>query len=226
MPSVDLSPPAQERRGFGPWITALLLLPLLALVLGVVMLALVRLWQTGEQLPPLEIAEADTTLVDLEPPTPPIEASDPFEIVVEAADPVEEPPDEPVPDGSSPPEPDPIREDATDVSDHAAPAEPVTPDLDPQELPTETPDPTEPVEQDPPEVVEMGALRLNAYPAARVYVDGEFVGTTLETARGVELPAGDREVRLVRSSDGYEQTIHVVIRARKSLAVPFEWDDS
>ncbi len=223
--------PAEERRGFSPWITAMLLLPLLALVLGVVMLALVRLWQTGDQLPPVEFVEVgttqvDTTLVDPEPPTPSITESDPVEIVVEATDPVEEPPDEPVTAGTSSPEPDPIREDPADASDHTEPAEPVTPDPAPQELPTEAPPPPDPVEQDPPATVEMGALRLNAYPAARVYVDGEFVGTTLETARGVELPAGEREVRLVRSSDGYEQIIQVVIKARKSLAVPFEWDDS
>jgi hypothetical protein len=197
---------------------------LLALVLGVVMLALVRLWQTGDQLPPSELPEVGVTLTDTESPTLSVVASDPAEPVVEVPEPVEE-----ITPDVVPPPLDPVHEEPT-----AAPVEPVfeeptppDPATDPPETPEPlTDDPPDPIEDDPSAVVEMGALRLNAYPAARVYVDGEFVGTTLETAQGVELAAGEREVRLVRSSDGYEQTIHVVIRARKSLAVPFEWDDS
>ena len=221
------SPEAEQHRGFSPWVTALLLLPLLALLLVVVMLALVRLWQTGDQLPPAEFAQAGTDLTHTESLTPPFEASDTLEIVVEAADPIEEPPAEQV-------TPEPVREEPPDAPDRPepveptvpAPPEPVTGASEPAEPVTGAPDPPEPVEEAPAAVVEMGALRLNAYPAARVYVDGEFVGTTLETAKGVELPAGEREIRLVRSSDGYEQTIEVVIKPRKSLAVPFEWDDS
>jgi len=67
-------------------------------------------------------------------------------------------------------------------------------------------------------------LRLNAYPAAKVYVDGEYVGTTLETAQGVRLVEGRHSVRLVRSTDGFEKTITVKIKAHKVLSIPFDWE--
>lgn len=75
------------------------------------------------------------------------------------------------------------------------------------------------------EVTETGVLKLNAYPAAKVFVDGKSVGTTLETAQGVRLPVGKHKIRLERTTDGFERTITVTIKAKKVLSVPFSWDE-
>ena len=72
---------------------------------------------------------------------------------------------------------------------------------------------------------ETGVLKLNAYPAAKVFVDGKSVGTTLETAQGIRLPVGKHKIRLERATDGYERTITVTIKAKKVLSVPFSWDE-
>ncbi len=223
------APAAEEEGGMSGWIYALLLFPLLALLVGVVLLAMVRLWQTGDQELPTELAQLGThdpqpELITAAPDRGDIRVEEdetitPAEVAEEVTPEVLEPATPEVDPAQEQPTPAPP-EPATESSDRPEPAtpEPATPE-------PPTPEPP-PVQDDPPGPAQLGALRLNAYPAARVYVDGEFVGTTLETAKGIELPAGDREVRLVRSSDGYEQTIHVVIKARKILPIAFEWDDS
>jgi eukaryotic-like serine/threonine-protein kinase len=72
---------------------------------------------------------------------------------------------------------------------------------------------------------ETGVLKLNAYPAAKVWVDGKSVGTTLETAQGIRLAVGKHRIRLERSTDGHEASFNVTIKAKKVLSVPFEWEE-
>ncbi len=69
-----------------------------------------------------------------------------------------------------------------------------------------------------------GVLKINAYPAAKVYIDGQPAGSTFVTARGVSVEPGVHTVRMVRTSDGHEQTLRVEIAAGEELAVPFEWE--
>ena len=233
---------AEDPGGWSGWLTALLLFPLLALLLGVVLLAMVRLWQTGEQELPTELAQLGDQEPHVEDVTAPVDLQDGGEILVqehEAATPeeqVEETAD--ITPEPATPAVDPPREVPTPAPPEPITAEPTTAEPTTAEPATAEPATAEPATPEPPDQdesvqqdepvgpVELGALRLNAYPAAKVYVDGEFVGTTLETAKGIELPVGEREVRLVRSSDGHEQTIYVVIKARKILPIAFVWDDS
>jgi len=72
---------------------------------------------------------------------------------------------------------------------------------------------------------ETGVLKLNAYPAASVWIDGKSVGTTLDTARGIRLPVGKHKVKMERSTDGFQTSFTVTIKAKKVLSVPFEWEE-
>ena len=69
-----------------------------------------------------------------------------------------------------------------------------------------------------------GTLKINAYPAATVYIDGKNVGSTFVTSRGVAVEPGAHQLRLVRTSDEHEQSLSVTIKPGQVLAVPFEWE--
>ncbi|MDP7111390.1 MAG: serine/threonine-protein kinase [Myxococcota bacterium] len=70
-----------------------------------------------------------------------------------------------------------------------------------------------------------GTFKINAYPAATVYVDGIKKGSTFVTAsRGIELKPGKHRIKMVRSSDGKEQFLTVKIVAGETAVVPFAWE--
>ena len=230
-------PAAQSRRSRDddrrPWgLLLLLLLPMGAVIVGVAVLGLASLWVT-----PAERAGVDALAnpgLDPSPVADPGEpgradglTDDPAEEPAEqtAEEPVEEPAEEPGEDPAEAPAEEPVP-----VAPITAPPEPVTPApvqrvTQPEPAPPEpqTPAPETRPEEPLPASTETGTLRLNAYPAAKVYVDGEYVGTTLETAQGVRLSEGRHSVKLVRSTDGFEKTITVKILPHKVLSIPFDW---
>ena len=70
-----------------------------------------------------------------------------------------------------------------------------------------------------------GTFKINAYPAATVYVDGVKKGSTFVTAsRGIELKPGKHRIKMVRSSDGKEQFLTVKIVAGETVVMPFAWE--
>ena len=88
------------------------------------------------------------------------------------------------------------------------------------EIPTEAPD-----DGDASAAAKTGVFKINAYPAATVYVDGVKKGSTFVTAgRGIELRPGKYRIKIVRSSDGKEQFLTVTIKAGETVVVPFEWE--
>ena len=219
----------QRDRG-RPWaLLWLLLLPLGAIVVGGTVLLLAGLWQTPPpvEFVPLPVEPASEDMGDSVVVGDDDSASGDDGITEEEAiedialaDTAEEVlPEEP----TEPPEekPTPREEsrssrrdrDRSHREERTTPAPAVVePDEPPQEVEEATP-------------TETGTLKINAYPSAKVYVDGDYVGTTLETAQGIRLPAGRHQVRMVRTNDGHEQTITVRIKPRKVLAIPFEWED-
>ncbi len=105
----------------------------------------------------------------------------------------------------------PVREDAAAVDDAVDDAEEEGVGA------VEPPTPEEPV-------VTRGTLKINAYPAATVYIDGVSAGSTFVTARGVQVEAGTHHLRLVRNSDGVEATLTVEVTAGEVEVVPFQWE--
>jgi len=91
------------------------------------------------------------------------------------------------------------------------------------------PAPQETVEEAPTEATDVGTehgtLKINAYPSATVYIDGQEAGSTFVTVRGVSLPPGPHSIRMVRATDGFEQSVDVTIQSGETLAVPFRWAD-
>ena len=79
-------------------------------------------------------------------------------------------------------------------------------------------------EATPEEIADPATLKINAYPAATVYIDGSEAGSTFVTARGVSLAPGDHHIRMVRSNDGFEQNLSVTLEAGQTVVVPFKWE--
>ena len=104
------------------------------------------------------------------------------------------------------------QEDATEASDRA-------------EAGDVSEDPAEAAEDIVEDVGDPAILKINAYPAATVYIDGSEAGSTFVTARGVTLSPGPHSVRMVRSNDGFEQNLSVTLEAGQTLVVPFKWND-
>ena len=128
---------------------------------------------------------------------------------------VEEPTAEPTPSESPTEEPAPADSEESDGEEDA----------------TGAPATEEPAAEEPEEVTaavpdgETGLLKINAYPAATVYIDGQEVGSTFVTIRGVTLAPGAHQIRMVRTTDGHEQTLEVTIAAGEVLAMPFRWTE-
>ena len=216
-----------ERRPWG--LLLLLLLPMGAVVVGAAVLGLASLWATPADrtdVDALANAGLDPSRV-VDPGTP---GQDDGTVGEPAEEPAEEPVTEPAEGSADDLAEEPAEEPVVDAST-SPPPEPATPAPVQRVTAPEpaTPEPPTPAPQTQPEPApaassETGTLRLNAYPAAKVYVDGEYVGTTLETAQGVRLGEGRHSVRLVRSTDGFEKTITVKIRPHKVLSIPFDWE--
>ncbi len=102
--------------------------------------------------------------------------------------------------------------------------EPATAEASPEDA-TGAAETEEPTEEPEPVPAEPGVLKINAYPAATVFIDGAEAGSTFVTARGVELSPGPHTVRMVRNNDGFEQTLTVEIRSGEQHVVPFAWND-
>jgi len=174
----------------------------------------------------------------------PDERPPPSEVAEVAEDPVETPDGVPADDGRSDaaggePITQPSAQTAT-ATDGAADDEPVTDesatDAPPEEAaaaeaPEEAAMPEEAAEATPAEVatpdpgLDPGTLKINAYPSATVYIDGQEAGSTFVTVRGVSLSPGVHSIRMVRTNDGYEQSLDVTILSGETLAVPFRWAD-
>jgi len=219
-----------ERRPWG--LLLLLLLPLGAVLVGAVVLGLAGLWVAPANNGPVDVLAVGP--VDppsaVDPATQEgVPTDDPAAMEIGFEESVEEPVEEVTGDPAENPVEDPADVQAAEPTppppEPATPA-PVRPETTPTPPPPDPPTPApEPRTQDsPPASLETGTLRLNAYPAAKVYVDGEYVGTTLETAQGVRLTEGRHSVRLVRSTDGFEKTISVKIKPHKVLSIPFSWE--
>ncbi len=111
--------------------------------------------------------------------------------------------------------------DPTEATQEAATAAQAAEATDPTEAEAAE-EPTEAVEED---LGEPSILKINAYPAATVYIDGAEAGSTFVTARGVSLAPGPHSIRMVRSNDGFEQSLSVTLEAGQTLVVPFKWNE-
>ena len=111
--------------------------------------------------------------------------------------------------------------DVGTVPDEPVTADPVVEDADPGQPAEITPAPVADAQPDG----ETGTLKINAYPSATVFIDGQEAGSTFVTVRGVSLPPGPHRIRMVRTNDGFEQTLDVSILSGETLAVPFHWAD-
>jgi eukaryotic-like serine/threonine-protein kinase len=191
-------------RRFKPAYLLLVLIPVLVVVWGggVVVSRLLLHWGLG--------SAATTDVSDHE---------EPVTAAAETADVVPDAGDEPVTDDAvaqdDAAEPTPEPEQATEAQ-----IEPVT-EAEAADAGGEEPATEEVI---PEETGEPATLKINAYPAATVFIDGSEAGSTFVTARGVTLSPGEHHIRMVRSNDGFEQNLSVTLEEGQTLVVPFKWE--
>ncbi len=116
------------------------------------------------------------------------------------------------------PEPEQVTEAQPEAVTEADAAEAEVAEQATEEAPTE--------EVLPEEIGDPAILKINAYPAATVFIDGSEAGSTFVTARGVTLSPGEHHIRMVRSNDGFEQNLSVTLEAGQTLVVPFKWESA
>jgi serine/threonine-protein kinase len=201
----------------------LLLIPLLLGVMGLVLLALVNLLRNSPD--PEEVSSGGMVVIRDEE-SDPLGWSDPEDIVVESEEKRAARQDRKDRDHKSRDRRDRDRKDRDRDRDKDRDKEddPLAVEVDGGGEPEED-EATERSDDVAAVPTETGVLKLNAYPAAKVWVDGKSVGTTLETAQGIRLTVGKHRIRLERSTDGHETSFNVTIKAKKVLSVPFEWED-